>query len=144
MTLRHAPIIVASVAGLLPARNPQGDDGCVDKAQDAVSAPVDQTFAAMGNTILGYAPGAAMSEIRSGDVAPERARGLLDNLRSAGVGDFDRLYIDRQASARQEVVVLNRGFTHNTAAPPLTADAPTAPPKVEHYLRKAREIQAAI
>jgi len=144
MTLRHAPIIVASLTGLLPARNPQGDDGCVDKAQDAVSAPVDQTFAAMGNTILGYAPGAAMSEIRSGDVAPERARGLLDNPRPAGVGDFDRLYIDRQASTRQEVVVLNRGFTHNTAAPPLAADAPTAPPRVVRHLRRAREIQAAI
>ncbi len=144
MTLRHAPIIVASVAGLLPARNPQGDDGGVDKAQDAISTPVDQTFAAMGNTIIGYAPGAAMSGIRSGDVAPERARGLLDHLRSAGVAYFNRLHVDRQASARQEVVVLNRGFTDNKDAPPLAADAPTVPPKVVRHLRRAREIQAAI
>lgn len=144
MTLRHAPIIVASVAGLLPARIPQEDDGGVDKAQDAVSAPVDQTFAAIGNTIIGYAPGAAISEIRSGDVAHERARGLLDNLTSAGVADLTRLNSGRRASARQEVVVPNRGFTDNKDAPPLPADAPTARPNVVHHLRKAREIQAAI
>jgi len=194
MTMRQAPIIAASAAAaLLSACSPQGGNEAVDKAQDAVSAPVGQTSAAtMGsNMVSAYVPGVAMGdmyEIQAADIALERAgradvkalaqmiktdhtaasaalktaaataapdvalpgeldqrrKGLLDNLRSAGVADFDKVYIDQQVAAHQEAVTLHRGFADNTDAPALAAHARTVLPKIEAHLQKAQEIQAAI
>jgi putative membrane protein len=83
------------------------------------------------------------------DVAPpaeldQRRKGLLDNLKSAGVADFDKVYIDQQVAAHQEAVTLHRGFADNTDAPALAAHARTVLPKIEAHLQKAQEIQAAI
>ena len=83
------------------------------------------------------------------DVAPpaeldQRRKGLLDNLRSAGVADFDKVYIDQQVAAHQEAVTLHRGFADNTDAPALAAHARTVLPKIEAHLQKAQEIQAAL
>ena len=189
-----AAVLAASAAALtLAACNQQQGSEAVDKAQDAVSAPVDQTSAAtMGaNMVSAYVPNAAMGdmyEIQAADIALERAgradvkalaqmiktdhtaasaalktaaataapdvalpgeldqrrKGLLDNLRSAGVADFDKVYIDQQVAAHQEAVTLHRGFADNTDAPALAAHARTVLPKIEAHLQKAQEIQAAI
>lgn len=190
--MRRAMSLVA-FAALVAACSPQGGDKAVDKAQDAVSAPVGQTSAAtMGaNLVSAYAPSAAMGdmyEIQAADIALERAKradvktlarmiktdhtaastalktaiataapdislpteldqrrkGLLDNLRSAGVNDFDKVYIDQQVAAHEEAVTLHRGFADNSDAPALAAHARTVLPKIEAHLQKAREIQAAI
>lgn len=68
----------AACALLLSACNQKSSPAPVDKAQDAMSAPVGQVSAAtMGaNTVAGYVPSAAMGdmyEIRSADIALERS-----------------------------------------------------------------------
>ena len=190
--MRRATTLVA-FAALVAACSPQGGEKAVDKAQDAVSAPVGQTSAAtMGaNLVSAYAPSAAMGdmyEIQAADIALERAKradvkalasmiktdhtavstalktavtaaapdivlpteldqrrkGLLDNLRTAGVNDFDKVYIDQQVAAHEEAVTLNRGFADNSDAPALAAHARTVLPKIEAHLQKARDIQTAI
>ena len=190
---RHAFFAAAAAAALTAACSPQGGDEAVDKAQDAVSAPVGQTSAATmgGNMVSAYVPAAAMSdmyEIQAADIALQRAtradvkalaqmiktdhtvgsaafkaavptaapdvalpteldqrrKGLLDNLRSAGVGDFDKVYIDQQVAAHQEAVTLHRGFSDKTDAPALAEHARTVLPKIETHLQKAQEIQKAI
>ena len=190
--MRRATTLVA-FAALVAACSPQGGEKAVDKAQDAVSAPVGQTSAAtMGaNLASAYAPSAAMGdmyEIQAADIALERAKradvkalasmiktdhtavstalktavtaaapdivlpteldqrrkGLLDNLRTAGVNDFDKVYIDQQVAAHEEAVTLHRGLADNSDAPALAAHARTVLPKIEAHLQKAREIQTAI
>ncbi len=189
----HRAMTLVALTALVAACSPQGGEKAVDKAQDAVSAPVGQTSAAtMGaNLVSAYAPSAAMGdmyEIQAADIALERAKraevkalarmiktdhtaastalktavataapdialptdlderrkGLLDNLRSAGVNDFDKVYIDQQVAAHEEAVTLNRGFADNSDAPALAAHARTVLPKIEAHLQKAREIQTAI
>lgn len=189
----HRAMTLVAFAALVAACSPQGGEKAVDKAQDAVSAPVGQTSAAtMGaNLVSAYAPSAAMGdmyEIQAADIALERAKrddvkalarmiktdhtaastalktavataapdialpteldqrrkGLLDNLRSAGVNDFDKVYIDQQVAAHEEAVTLHRGFADKSDAPALAAHARTVLPKIEAHLQKAREIQTAI
>lgn len=78
--MRHAPIIAAAaVAALVSACGPRGGNEAVDKAQDAISAPVGQTSAAtMGaNMVSAYVPAAAMGdmyEIQAADIALERSK----------------------------------------------------------------------
>lgn len=75
-----AAVLAASAAALtLAACNQQQGSEAVDKAQDAVSAPVDQTSAAtMGaNMVSAYVPNAAMGdmyEIQAADIALERSQ----------------------------------------------------------------------
>ena len=78
--MRHASILVAAAAAaaLLSACSPRDGNEAVNKAQDAVSAPVGQTSAAtMGaNLVSAYVPAAAMGdmyEIQAADIALERA-----------------------------------------------------------------------
>lgn len=192
--MRHASIIAtAAAAALLAACSPQDGNQAVDKAQDAVSAPVGQTSAVVmgGNLVSAYVPAAAMGdmyEIQAADIAldrsaradvkalaqmiktdhtaasaafktaaataapgvaaptdlDERRKGLVDNLRSASVADFDKVYIDQQVAAHQEAVTLHRGFADNADAPALAAHARNVLPKIEAHLQKAQEIQAAI
>lgn len=192
--MRHASIIAAAAAAaLLSACSPQDGNQAVDKTQDAVSAPVGQTSAAVmgSNLVSAYVPAAAMGdmyEIQAADIAldrsaradvkalaqmiktdhtaasaafktaaataapgvalptdlDERRKGLVDNLRSAGVADFDKVYIDQQVAAHQEAVTLHRGFADNADAPALAAHARNVLPKIEAHLQKAQEIQAAI
>lgn len=74
-------IAVSAAAGalLMTACNQQEASNAVDKAQDAVSAPVGQTSAAtMGaNMVSAYVPNAAMGdmyEIQAADIALERSK----------------------------------------------------------------------
>ncbi|WP_333611318.1 DUF4142 domain-containing protein [Brevundimonas bullata] len=78
--MRHASILVAAAAAaaLLSACSPRDGNEAVNKAQDAVSAPVGQTSAAtMGaNLVSAYVPAAAMGdmyEIQAADIALDRA-----------------------------------------------------------------------
>lgn len=74
----------------------------------------------------------------------ERRQGLIDNLRSAGAADFDRVYLDQQIAAHQEAITLHRGFADNTGAPALAAHAREVLPKIEAHLRQAEELKAAM
>lgn len=63
--MRYALTMVAATAALMAACSPQGGNKAVDKAQDAVSAPVGQTSTAtMGsNMVSAYVPAAAMGDM---------------------------------------------------------------------------------
>jgi len=73
----------------------------------------------------------------------ERRQGLIDNLRSAGAADFDRVYLDQQIAAHTEALTLHRGFSDNTEAAPLAAHARSVAPKIEGHLRMAEQIKAS-
>lgn len=74
----------------------------------------------------------------------ERRQGLIDNLRSAGAGDFDRVYLDQQIAAHNEALTLHRGFSDNTDAAPLAAHARMVVPKIEGHLRMAEQLKSAM
>ena len=74
----HRAMTLVALTALVAACSPQGGEKAVDKAQDAVSAPVGQTSAAtMGaNLASAYAPSTAMGdmyEIQAADIALERS-----------------------------------------------------------------------
>lgn len=73
----------------------------------------------------------------------ERRQGLIDNLRSAGAADFDRVFLDQQIAAHNEALTLHRGFSDNTDAPPLAAHARSVVPKIEGHLRMAEQLKAS-
>ncbi|MGZ9113699.1 MAG: DUF4142 domain-containing protein, partial [Brevundimonas sp.] len=72
----------------------------------------------------------------------ERRQGLIDNLRSAGAADFDRVFLDQQIAAHNEALTLHRGFSGNTEAAPLAAHARSVVPKIENHLRMAQQLKA--
>lgn len=74
----------------------------------------------------------------------ERRQGLIDNLRSAGAADFDRVFIDQQIVAHNEALTLHRGFSDNTDAAALAAHARSVVPKIEGHLRQAEQLKAAM
>lgn len=74
----------------------------------------------------------------------QRRQGLIDNLRSAGAVDFDRVFLDQQIAAHNEALTLHRGFSDNTDAAPLAAHARTVVPKIEAHLRMAEELKAGM
>lgn len=73
----------------------------------------------------------------------ERRQGLIDNLRSAGAADFDRVYLDQQIAAHNEALTLHRGFSDNENAPVLAAHARSVVPKIEGHLRIAEQLKAS-
>lgn len=73
----------------------------------------------------------------------ERRQGMIDNLRSAGAADFDRVYLDQQIAAHNEALTLHRGFSDNTDAAPLAAHARSVVPKIEGHLRMAEQLKAS-
>lgn len=74
----------------------------------------------------------------------ERRQGLLDNLRSASVENFDRVYLDQQVAAHNEALTLHRGFSDNTDAPQLAEHARTVVPKIEMHLRQAEQLRSGM
>ena len=73
----------------------------------------------------------------------QRRQGLIDNLRSAGAADFDKVYLDQQIAAHNEALTLHRGFSDNTDAAPLAAHARSVVPKIEAHLRTAEQLKAS-
>lgn len=72
----------------------------------------------------------------------QRRQGLIDNLRSAGAADFDRVYLDQQIAAHNEALTLHRGFSDNGDTPALAAHARMVVPKIEGHLRMAEQLKA--
>ena len=74
----------------------------------------------------------------------ERRQGLIDNLRSAAPGDFDRVWLDQQVAAHNEALTLHRGFSDNTDAPGLAGHARNVVPKIEAHLQQAERLRGAM
>jgi len=77
--MRYAAILAIAAASVLAACNSETTPEPIDKAQDAVSAPVGQVSAAtMGsNMVSAYVPNAAMGdmyEIQAADIALEKTQ----------------------------------------------------------------------
>ena len=51
----------------------------------------------------------------------QRRQGLIDNLNAASAADFDKVYLDQQVAAHNEVLTLLNGFSDNTEAPALSS-----------------------
>ncbi len=74
----------------------------------------------------------------------DRRKGLIDNLRSAAPGDFDKVYADQQVAAHEEAITLHRGFGDNKDAYALAGHARTVLPKIEAHLQSARQLQGEL
>jgi putative membrane protein len=85
---------------------------------------------------------------KSGKTAPadldQRRKGLLDNLKAAGAGDFDKTYIDQQVAAHQETLSLLQGYAQNGDDAGLKALADKAAPKVQAHLDRGQAIQSKL
>lgn len=51
----------------------------------------------------------------------QRRQGLIDNLNAASAEDFDKVYLEQQVAAHNEVLTLLNGFSDNTDAPALAS-----------------------
>lgn len=109
----------------------------------ALAQMIRTDHAAASAALKGNSPSAAPGLAIPTDL-DQRRKGLLDNLRSAGVGDFDKVYVDQQVAAHEEAVTLHRGFSNKTDAPALAQHARTVLPKIEAHLLEAQEIQKSI
>jgi putative membrane protein len=73
----------------------------------------------------------------------ERRKGLLDNLRAASAGDFDKTFLSQQVAAHEEALTLHRGYADNGDTPALKTFAAKIVPKLEQHLARARELEGA-
>lgn len=54
----------------------------------------------------------------------ERRQGLIDNLKSAGPADFDKVYLNQQVAAHEEALTLMKGYADNGEDAGLKAGRP--------------------
>ena len=70
----------------------------------------------------------------------QRRQGLIDNLNAASAADFDKVYLDQQVAAHNEVLTLLNGFSDNTDAPALASLARELVAPVTTHRDRAREL----
>jgi putative membrane protein len=73
----------------------------------------------------------------------ERRKGFLDNLKAAGAGDFDRVYMDQQVAAHEEALALMRGYADGGDNAAIKAFAAKTAPVVDQHLTQARSLRDA-
>jgi putative membrane protein len=85
---------------------------------------------------------------KSGQTAPtdldQRRKGMLDNLKAASAGDFDKTYMDQQVAAHDETLTLLQGYAKDGSDAGLQAAAGKAAPIVQHHDEMAKQIQAKV
>lgn len=125
----------------------QAADIALERSQNAkvkeLATMIKTDHTAASTKFKSIAPTAA-PDVEIPTALDQRRQGLIDNLRSAGAADFDRVYIDQQIAAHQEAITLHRGFSDNTDAPTLAAHAREVLPKIEGHLRHAEELKAGM
>jgi putative membrane protein len=65
----------------------------------------------------------------------ERRQGMLQHLREAAEGDFDKAYLDQQKLAHQEALTLHQGYADHGDNPQLRALAAGGAPMIQRHLR---------
>ena len=85
----------------------------------------------VGNASLGITPPAQLDS---------RRQGLVDNLRKATGGDFDRMYIQQQVAAHREALAVHRVFADAGTNAPLKAFAAKTAPKVQMHLEMVEKM----
>ncbi|HTK35925.1 MAG TPA: DUF4142 domain-containing protein [Caulobacteraceae bacterium] len=73
----------------------------------------------------------------------ERRKGLLDNLRGSGGGDFDGRFLKQQTAAHHEAVVLFDGYKATGGDPALKTFAAEVSPKIHMHLDMANKLDVA-
>lgn len=73
----------------------------------------------------------------------ERRKGLLDNLRGSGGGDFDGRYIKQQTAAHHEALVMFDGYKAAGGDPALKDFATEVAPKIAMHLDMANKLDVA-
>jgi len=70
----------------------------------------------------------------------QRRQGMVDNLRSASDEDFDGRYLDQQANAHREALILLNGYQAAGQNEALKAFAEEVEPRIELHLNMINEI----
>lgn len=73
----------------------------------------------------------------------ERRQGLIDNLRGAPDAEFDDRYLDQQANAHREALVLLNGYQTAGQSEPLKAFAAEIEPKIQAHLDRITALDGA-
>jgi putative membrane protein len=73
----------------------------------------------------------------------ERRQGLIDNLRGAPDAEFDDRYLDQQANAHREMLVLLNGYQTAGQNEPLKAFAAEMEPKIKAHLDRVVALDSA-
>ena len=73
----------------------------------------------------------------------ERRKGMLDNLRGSGGGDFDGRYIKQQTAGHHEALVMFDGYKTAGSDPALKAFAAEVAPKIAMHLDMANKLDIA-
>lgn len=68
----------------------------------------------------------------------------LEQLRTASVSAFDRIYVTMQVEAHEKALALHRGYATSGDKAPLKAAAQEAVPMVQHHLQEARSLSSSI
>ena len=74
----------------------------------------------------------------------QRRKRLLDNLKAANAGDFDKTYMDQQVAAHDEALTLMQGYAKDGSDAGLKGGAAKAVPKVQMHSDMAKKIQAKL
>jgi putative membrane protein len=86
---------------------------------------------------------AAAQSVGIGPLAPAllpmQAR-MMDQLRAAPAGTFDRVYLDQQVQAHQMALALHSNYARNGDTPQLRAVAAAATPIVQGHLDRVRQL----
>lgn len=74
----------------------------------------------------------------------ERRKGMLDNLSKASPADFDKMYMDQQVAAHQEMETLLKGYADHGDNDALKGFATSILPTVQEHLAMAKQLQASM
>ena len=72
-----------------------------------------------------------------------RRTGMLDNLKSAAAGGFDKTYLDQQVAAHDEAATLMNGYSEHGGDPALKAFAAKIAPTVQGHLTMVKALDEA-
>jgi putative membrane protein len=92
------------------------------------------------NQLKGLLPDAGV-QVTPPSVLDAQHQQMLDNLKSPGPTQFDRLYVSQQIKAHTDAVALFTAYSQKGANAPLTAWAAKTLPTIQHHLDMARKLQ---
>ena len=111
-------LAVANMYELQAAEIAQAKSNNAQVKELATMITSDHTSA--GEKLSTTAPTAA-PDVTIPTALDQRRQGLIDNLNAASAEDFDKVYLEQQVAAHNEVLTLLNGFSDNTDAPALAS-----------------------
>jgi putative membrane protein len=93
---------------------------------------------ALGERLRGQAAAAGLQDEAAAEL-DQRRQGMLDNLRTAPDGEFDRRYLDQQEMAHREAVALFEGFAEHGDNAEMQSAAQEAVGVLREHLEMVRQ-----